>query len=334
VTAACAPRQTMPGSQPDRRPQPARRPRPARRPQAKSLLLDLYGAFVRDLGGWIAVADLVRLLGDLGVDEQAARSSVSRLLRRGLLARRRIDGRAGYELTAEAEEILAEGDRRIFAATSPADLADGWALAVFSVPERQRGRRHQLRAQLLWHGFGNLGAGVWLAPHRALDAARVVVERLGLTDCVELFSAHHAAFGELGALVARCWDLDDLGARYAAFVAEVTPVVARWRRGRGPGGSGRGVSGGGVSGGGVSGAAGVSGGSRDRAAFVDYTCLLHEWRKMPFLDPGLPPEVLPDNWQGRVAAERFGELVDLLHEPAARYVAAVMSARSEWRSRR
>jgi phenylacetic acid degradation operon negative regulatory protein len=274
---------------------------PLRPTQSRSLLLDLYGAYVRDLGGWAAVADLVRLLGELGVDEQVVRSSVSRMLRRGLLARRRVGSRVGYVLTATAETILAEGDRRIYARTAPADLTAGWVLAVFSVPERERRRRHQLRSQLAWQGFGNLAAGVWLAPRRALDDARATVEQLGLTDCVELFTAHYAAFGAPRDLVARCWELDDLGARYAWFVDAVGPVLARWRRRRG-----------------------VAAGRWDGAAFIDYTCLLHEWRKMPYLDPGLPPEVLPADWQGQAAKAHFDELVERLHKPATRYVEALL----------
>jgi len=53
----------------------------------RSVLFDLYGAFVRGMGGWIAIFDLVALAGPLGVDEQAVRSSVSRLSRKGLFLR-------------------------------------------------------------------------------------------------------------------------------------------------------------------------------------------------------------------------------------------------------
>ncbi len=34
----------------------------------------------------------------------------------------------------------------------------------------------------------------------------------------------------------------------------------------------------------------------DRDAFVDFTTLSHRWRKFPFLDPGLPVELLPPDW--------------------------------------
>ena len=44
--------------------------------QPKSTVLNIYGAYGRRLGGWIPVAALVELLGDLGADERAARSSI------------------------------------------------------------------------------------------------------------------------------------------------------------------------------------------------------------------------------------------------------------------
>jgi phenylacetic acid degradation operon negative regulatory protein len=64
-----------------------------RSPRSKSLIIDIYGAFVRRLGGWLAVADLITLMGDLGVDEPAVRSSVSRMSRQKLLVRSRREGR-------------------------------------------------------------------------------------------------------------------------------------------------------------------------------------------------------------------------------------------------
>ena len=43
-------------------------------------------------------------------------------------------------------------------------------------------------------------------------------------------------------------------------------------------------------------------------AFADYVRVLTAWRRLPFLDPGLPPELLPADWHGARAAELFGQL--------------------------
>ncbi|MBA2318028.1 MAG: PaaX family transcriptional regulator [Euzebyales bacterium] len=269
-------------------------------PRSKSLILDIYGGFVRHLGGWIAIAHLIRLMGDLGVDEQAVRSSVSRMSRNGMLVRRERGSQVGYEVSDAAATILDEGDLRIFAGGMPARLEDGWVVATFSVPEADRDQRHQLRSRLAWLGFGNLGAGVWLAPRRALSRIREAVEELGLSAYVDLFEAHYRGFDEVARLAERCWDLEGLNQRYAQFIQGALPVVGRWRDQ-------------------------TSG--DDRAAFVDYTTILHHWRKLPYLDPGLPQELLPARWQGGTAAGLFSEVLERLEKPARRYVEGVVTRR-------
>jgi phenylacetic acid degradation operon negative regulatory protein len=270
-----------------------------RSPRSKSLIIDIYGAFVRRLGGWLAVADLITLMGDLGVDEPAVRSSVSRMSRQKLLVRSRREGRVGYGLSAEADAILSEGDARIFSDAPPADAADGWVLAVFSVPEEQRDRRHQLRSRLTWLGFGSIGGGVWIAPARVRPRAMEVVDQLDLGRYVDLFEGHYRGFGELEALVARAWDLEEIAGRYEHFVSGAKPVLTRWRR--------------------------RTADRHEQAAFVDYVTLLHEWRKLPYLDPGLPEELLPPGWCGTEAAELFRELVDVLGARATARVEQVMA---------
>src|SRR4051812_17418653 len=82
----------------------------------RSLLMTFFGAFLRRLGGWIAVADLVALMGDLGLDEQAVRSAVSRLKRRGIVAPERRGGAAGDRLTTRGEASLEAGGAARFRA--------------------------------------------------------------------------------------------------------------------------------------------------------------------------------------------------------------------------
>src|SRR5215510_5982161 len=139
------------------------------------LIVTIYGLYGRSIdsfdsarhtGDWLPISALVRLLAELDVDEPAVRSAISRLKRRGLLVADKRGGVAGYGLSPEAGAILDEGDARIFTPAEPR-LADGWVLAVFSVPESERAQRHTLRTQLAALGFGAAAAGVWVAPaHR------------------------------------------------------------------------------------------------------------------------------------------------------------------------
>jgi phenylacetic acid degradation operon negative regulatory protein len=257
----------------------------------RTLILDVYGAYVRPLGGWLAISDLVGLMALLGVEEPAVRSAVSRMTRRGLLEAQARDGARGYRLTGSALEILAEGDRRIFTARAPARLEDGWVLAAFSVPERERGKRHLLRTRLTWLGFGRSSDGLWIAPARVLPDLTEAVRALGFDAYVDVFRAEYRGFEDLAEVVRRAWDLDGIRERYRAFLEAAEPVR---RDGRADG----------------------------QAAFTGYTLTLHRWRTLPYLDPGLPAELLPAGWEGRAAADAFGEIRRRLAGPAVRFVRA------------
>lgn len=263
--------------------------------QPRSLIVTIYGLYARGAGGWISVASLIRLMAELGVDEPAVRSSISRLKRRDMLEPQRLDGSAGYALSGPARDILGEGDHRIFRRPA-ARIEDGWLLAVFSVPESERQKRHMLRSRLAGLGFGTAAAGVWVAPAHLYEDTRRTLERLGLTDYVDLFRSDYLAFGDLRSSVSSWWDLDSLRDLYDEFLQAHGPVLSRWRRRRR---------------------------DDDAQAFADYVRALTQWRKLPYLDPGLPEELLPRNWHGRQAADLFFDLQDQLAGPSARHVHAV-----------
>jgi phenylacetic acid degradation operon negative regulatory protein len=267
----------------------------------RHLIITVYGLYARSDGGWLSVAVLIRLLADLGVDEPAVRSAISRLKRRGMLEARRQDGSAGYQLSAGALAILREGDARIFTRRRAA-LADGWLLAVFSVPESRRDRRHVLRSELTRLGFGMVAPGVWIVPAHPEDATAQMLQRLGLESYADLFHADHLAFGDAADKIRRWWDLDGLEDRYEAFIQAHEPALRRWEERRG-----------------------TQGLAAQREAFADYVRALTDWRRLPYLDPGLPGELLPDDWIGIRAAEEFFALRTLLEEPARAYVQRVIS---------
>ena len=269
----------------------------ARAARPRHLIITVYGLYARSGGGWLPVAALIRLLAERGVDEPAVRSAISRLKRRGILEAGRQEGSAGYQLSAEALAILREGDARIFRRRR-ADLGDGWLLAVFSVPEAERYRRHVLRSELTRLGFGMVAPGVWIVPAHPDDATAETLQRLGLDCYADLFHADHLAFGDPADKIRRWWDLDELERRYGAFIRAHEPTLARLKR--------RGLPGG-------------------EEAFTQYARVLTDWRQLPYLDPGLPAELLPDGWIGIRAAEEFFALRSMLEEPARAYVASIMA---------
>ena len=47
--------------------------------QPRALIVTIYGLYARDTGGWFSIAALIRLMAELGVDQPAVRSAISRL---------------------------------------------------------------------------------------------------------------------------------------------------------------------------------------------------------------------------------------------------------------
>ncbi|MFF5425623.1 MULTISPECIES: PaaX family transcriptional regulator C-terminal domain-containing protein [unclassified Streptomyces] len=260
----------------------------------RSLIVSFYGAYGRGPDDApVPVAALIRLLAVVGVDAPSVRSSVSRLKRRGLLlARRTADGAAGYALSEEARRLLDDGDRRIYARTEP-KLSEGWVLAVFSVPEAERHKRHLLRSRLGRLGFGTAAPGVWIAPARLYEETRNTLERLGLSAYVDLFRGDHLGYTATAGAVARWWDLPAIAALHEEFLAAHEPVLRAWRTG---------------------------GGGNAEDAYRDYLFALDSWRRLPYADPVLPAELLPADWPGRRSAEVFTALHELLRDRGAEFV--------------
>lgn len=269
---------------------------PSQRPRA--LIVTLYGLYAREAGGWMSVASVIKLLGHCGIDPSSARSAIFRLKRRGLLASERQHRVAGYALSDGALEILHEGDQRIFNRRR-ATVADGWLLAVFSVPETERRKRHQLRSRLAWLGFGMVAAGVWIAPAHVLDETRNTLIRHDLSAYVNLFNAHHVAFQPIADQIGNWWDLDRLAYLNQEFIDHYSPVLIGYRADT----------------------------AIDPArAFTDYITAVTDWRRLPYSDPGLPTEILPAKWNGLNAADTFFELHDRLAKPAHQWVDSILRA--------
>ena len=122
-----------------------------------------------------------------------------------------------------------------------------------------------------------------------------MLERAGLSGYVSLFRADYLAFGDLREQVVRWWDTGRLQRLYQDFLDSAGPVLARWE----------------------------GAGLADGEAFADYVRTLTAWRRLPFLDPGLPAELLPEGWNGLRADAAFAALRDRLGGTARAHVLAV-----------
>ena len=263
--------------------------------RSRNVLVSFLGAIVRRMGDWTPIAGTVDLMAQAGLDSSSVRTAVFRLKKRGWLEPESRAGRRGYALTPTALDALSAGDEVIWHARKPAVLADGWCVVTFSLPESARTQRHQLRSHLTSLGFGNSGAAVWLAPARMRGAAERAIAELDLRSYCAVFVGEYVAGQDLTDLVRSSWDLTDIDRRYRAFIEDHRPVADRLR--------GEGLT-------------------DARDAFVTYLSVVDHWRKLPFRDPGLPPELLADDWSAPGATALFEHLAGSLEGRALAHAAS------------
>lgn len=225
--------------------------------QPQDLVITLLGTYVRPSGELVWSGGLVALLGEFGFSDGAARVALTRLVRRGLLARERSGRLVHYRLTARCDRLLEEGDGRIFSLGEMPD-SDGWTVLWHQIPEHRRLERARLARRLRFLGFGSVQDSVWVSPHDHSGEVGSLLEELGVSSSAVVFVARVGSIDGLPAMVERAWDLSGLAARYEAFDAEFSAYRPR----------------------------GVS--LDDRQAFLVRTRLMHLFRGFPTLDPELP----------------------------------------------
>ncbi|GHJ98538.1 PaaX family transcriptional regulator [Streptomyces sp. Y2F8-2] len=256
---------------------------PALRPQ--SLLLSFLGDEVLGRGVCVYTGSVIEVFRRAGVGEQATRSTLTRMVARGLLSRRREGRRTYVGLTDRSEAILRDGERRIWKTGAVNRDWDGtWTLLGFSLPESWQRQRHDLRSQLTWAGFGALFSGLWIAPGE-VDVSGIVAE-LGLAAHVKVFRARADTGTDIAGMIDETWDLDELAGRYREFEAAWRPFA--------------------------------SGGTDITAedALALRLRLTSEWLQVIRSDPRLPVRHLPADWPAVGAEETFRAVHGLLDAPA------------------
>ncbi|GIJ72417.1 PaaX family transcriptional regulator [Virgisporangium ochraceum] len=185
------------------------------RPQ--TLLLTLLGSTALDRDLAIFSGTFVTVMGNLGVSEHATRSTLARMVGRGLLVRHRRGRRVYLGLTPRAAAVLREGEERMWRwGAVNRDTSGHWTLLGFSLPESRRDERHLLRSRLRWAGFGMLRSGLWIAPG-AVDVTPLLSDPQ-LRDHVLAFRAEPVEPVDADRMVRDAYDLPTIAARYHDFL--------------------------------------------------------------------------------------------------------------------
>ena len=248
-------------------------------PRARSLLLTLLGEFVSPKDQPVWTSTLLGVLTGVGVAEKSARQAIARAAAADWIAARKDGRRVSWTLTAHGRRLIASGSVRVSSMSHAGAPWNGqWLVLMITLPASHRERRVKLYRALNWAGFGNPSAGLWINPHSdRADEARRLISSFDMSALTFAFIGRALDFGVSDQqLVAQSWDLDAVADHYEALTAR----FGRLRPGSGD------------------------------AVLFNHVLLANARQRLPYVDPGLPSELLPGRWAGRKAAARLEALRD------------------------
>jgi phenylacetic acid degradation operon negative regulatory protein len=271
----------------------ARLPRRQAGSSSQGLAVTLLADYTMPARAWLPSAAIAALLEEFGVTSGAARTTISRLARRGVLEGSRQGRHSSYRLTEPAAIDLSNGGGAIAAFGVSPEPWDGlWTLVSFSIPEQESTQRRALRTYLRWWGFAPLHDGVWVWPHPLPEKAHAELAQLALGS-MSLFRAGHIDLPtDANRSPIAAWDLPAIAQQYEEFLRLWNGWLPR------------------IAAGDVTGVDAV----RTRTEVMDM------YRRFPVLDPMLPIELMPPGWPRARAREVFVAVYDGLAKPAQQYV--------------
>jgi phenylacetic acid degradation operon negative regulatory protein len=225
----------------------------------------------------------IKVLGELGINEGATRRTLARMVDKDLLVREVSGRNTAYRLTQEARGMLLAGRQRVNAPEPFAHSDETWTLLAFSMRERHRDLRHQLRTRLLWAGLGPLRDGLWIAPGRVDVEALLagVPLEAAHADPPWAFTAQPLPPTHLDTLIRRVWDVEAIRAAHNTF-------LSRWFHAPKP--------------------------SLEPMAAL--SLLIADWLRLLRSDPGLPKSHLGDDWPADQSTQAYQSGVRRMHSPA------------------
>ncbi|MPZ71979.1 MAG: hypothetical protein GEU74_01905 [Nitriliruptorales bacterium] len=257
--------------------------------KARSALFTLFGDVVRPAGGDAWLSTITTCMGALGFTPEATRTALHRMAAEGWVVPRRSGRYSAYRLTDAGVERLEEAAARIYRLRA-ADWDGRWHVLVCPAA----GRVGEVARELQWSGHGRLSADVWVSPHPQGRRLTRLLTTHELGDAAVRFDTVTAADPvENQRIVAAAWDVSELRHAHETFIEQ-------WSRATAP--------------------------HDPQTAFTTRIRLVHHWRSFLFMDPGLPRELLPDDWLGELAATVFRSLYEAVDAPAWRFYDSVVQS--------
>lgn len=151
-----------------------------------------------------------------------------------------------------------------------------WRILSYEIPEKKRDLRDRLRREVAGWGLGPWHRSFWLTPHPVIDNLRSLVSQKEEEQYVQAFEADHV-FGDREMLIEKVWGKTTLDRKYRELFKKWHDILSR---------------------------------DEDKAA--KYQKVISEYIILLRQDPGLPAELVGQNWIGFEAFNIYKEIRSIL----------------------
>lgn len=266
----------------------------------KDLVMDLFGDYIRYMGGSIRLSQLTHLLTLFDVEPSTARVTLSRMRKEGWVRTERNGRQMTYFATPQLLRVLDEGRERIFG-PSQRPWPGQWTMVLYQIPESRRQQRESLKRMLTWEGFGQLNPTTWISPRDIREKIRESLDEASegnVEGSVHVVTMSTGNWTRDRQLAHQCWDLDNLASDYRRFIDTWSPSPLH-------GADHADLS--------------------PESALISRVKLIWDYRHFPFKDPGLPTALQPEGWPGGQAHELFLQRHSELTAEANSYMSSVLT---------
>lgn len=157
------------------------------------------------------------------------------------------------------------------------DKWDGrWRILSYEIPEKKRELRDKLRREVSGWGLGPWHRSFWITPHPIIENLRQLVSQKEEEQYIQAFESKHV-FGNKEVLIEKVWQKSYLDKKYRELFKIWHDILAK---------EGDKIK-------------------KFSRVILDYVTILR-------LDPGLPSELLGENWIGVEAFNIFKEIRNIL----------------------
>lgn len=252
------------------------------------ILLEIIRRFSWRRNRAVSTATVLAVFARMGINESAARATIHRLVRQGLLDRHPRGRRIYLAPSTDANHVLEYAEAKACASFDP-DFDGYWTLLAVSIPEERRTARDALRVRLRFCGYGLLGSGMWLSPVKG-DIADVVAD-LGIGQYIKRFEARIPDEDQVPLLLQEAFDLDAIAGCHRRF-------LNRW----------------------------AASGPTASDPVSSWLSMSAEWTFIGGLDPRLPLRYLPADWPALPAAALAGRLEKTMGQAAKHAIESELDA--------